>query len=96
MEAQQAANEVNTTKMEEPDEVMTKENPKKVKQGKRLAEYNHRKREELKDQKSKSKSKLTPRQYYGVGAVMAVGSVRHSWLLHLLIQEGRHHQGDSD
>ena len=51
---------------------MTKE-PKKVEAGKRLAEYNRRKREELaKAQKIESKPKPTSSQYYGAGAVMAV------------------------
>ena len=39
--------------------------------GKRLAEYNRRKREELKAQKSESKQVLT----YGIGAVLAVGVI---------------------
>ena len=58
-------------------QVMTKD-PKKVEAGKRLAEYNHRKREELKVQKSKSKQvepMLTLRQYYSIGAVLAVGVI---------------------
>ena len=38
--------------MAEKDQVTTKD-PKKVEAGKRLAEYNHRKREELKTQKGK-------------------------------------------
>ena len=56
-------------------QVMTKD-PKKVEVGKRLAEYNCRKREELKAQKSESKQvepMLTSSQCYGIGAVLAVG-----------------------
>ena len=52
------------------------ESPKKVEVGKRLAEYNCRKREELKAQKCESKQvepMLTSSQYYGIGAVLAVG-----------------------
>ena len=51
-------------KMAEENQVTAKD-PKKVKAGKRLAEYNHRKREELKVQKSEV---LT-------GAVLAVGVI---------------------
>ena len=51
-------------------EVMTK-NPKKVEAGKKLAEWNCRKREEnVQLAKAKSESKLT---YYGTGAVVALG-----------------------
>ena len=57
-----------TTK--EPQQVTTK-NPNKVKVGKRLAEYNRRKREEKKAQSEASKLN----QYYGIGAVLAVGVI---------------------
>ena len=50
---------------------MTKD-PRKVEAGKRLAEYNHRKSEELKAQKSKV---LSSSQYFGIGAVLAVGVI---------------------
>ena len=50
---------------------MTKD-PKKVEAGKRLAEYNCRKREELKAQKSKV---LTSSQYHIIGALLAVGVI---------------------
>ena len=53
-------------------QVMTKD-PKKVEAGKRLAEYNRRKREELKAQKSQVEPKLTSSQCYSIGAVLAVG-----------------------
>ena len=43
-------------------------NPKKVEAGKRLAEYNHKKREE-----QAQKSKVS--QYYGIGPVLAVGVI---------------------
>ena len=49
--------------------------PKKVEAGKRLAEYNRRKREKLKVQKSESKQVLTSSQCYGIGAVLAVGVI---------------------
>ena len=51
---------------------VTTKDPKKVKVGKRLAEYNHKKREELKVQKSKVEDSS---QYYGIGALLAVGVI---------------------
>ena len=60
--------------MERPGEVMMKD-PKRVKQGKRLVEYNARKRVEVEAQKSKSNSKLILSQDYGIGAIMAVGAL---------------------
>ena len=58
-----------TTK--EPQQVTTK-NPNKVKVGKRLAEYDCRKREEKKIQSEASRG---VNQYYGIGAVTAVGVI---------------------
>ena len=55
-------------------QVMTKD-PKKVEVGKRLAEYNHRKREELKVQKGQVEPMLTLSTHYGIGAVLAVGVI---------------------
>ena len=55
--------------MAEENQVMTKD-PNKVEAGKRLAEYNHRKREELTVQKSQV---LNSSQCYSIGAVLAVG-----------------------
>ena len=50
---------------------VTTKDLKKVEVGKRLAEYNWRKREELaKAQKIENKPKLTSIQYYGTGAIM--------------------------
>ena len=60
---------------------------KKVDTGKRLAEYTCRKREELKAQKSESEPKLTSIQYYGAGAVVAIGMLGVRWLLHFQIQD---------
>ena len=60
--------------------------------GKKLAEYNCRKREELaKTQKIEREPELTSSQYYDAGAL------GHSWLLPLpiQIQERKCHQGDS-
>ena len=60
--------------MAEENQVTTKD-PKKVEASKRLAEYNHRKREELKEQKSKVEPKLTLSMCYGIRAVLAVGLI---------------------
>ena len=60
--------------MAEEIQVTTKD-PKKVEAGKRLAEYNHRKREELKAHKSEVEPKLTSSTCYGIGAVLAVGVI---------------------
>ena len=51
---------------------VTTKDPKKVEAGKRLTEYNGRKREELKVQKSQVEPKLTSSQCYGIGAVLAL------------------------
>ena len=63
--------------MTEENQVMTKD-PKKVEASKKLAEYNRRKREVLKAQKSESKRvepMLTLSQCYGIGAVLTVGVI---------------------
>ena len=57
--------------MAEENQVTTKD-PKKVEAGKRLVEYNHRKREKLKVQRSESKEVLTLSRYYSAGAILAV------------------------
>ena len=62
------ANKVIANKMAEQVQQATTRDPKKFEAGKRLAEYNHRRREEMKTQKSKTK--LT---YYFAGAVLAIG-----------------------
>ena len=58
----------------EPQQVTTK-NPKKVEACKRLAAHNRRKREELKAQKQKMGFASEVSQYYGIGAVIAVGVI---------------------
>ena len=60
--------------MAEENEVTTKD-PKKVEAGRRLAEYNHRKREELKMQKSIVEPMLTSSMCYSIGAVLAGGVI---------------------
>ena len=57
---------------------VTMKDLRKVAEGKKLAEYNCKKREELKAQKSKSKQvepMLTLSQCYGIRAVLAVGVI---------------------
>ena len=66
-----AANEV-TTKMAEQQVIM--KDLKKIEGGKRLAEYNHRKRDEL-AKPQKSERKLTLSQYHGTRAVVAIGAL---------------------
>ena len=61
--------------MEIEEQQVTTKDPKEVEAGKRLAEYNRRKRKELKSESKKVKPKLTLSQYYGVGAVVAIGAL---------------------
>ena len=64
-------NQVTSRKLAEENQVTTK-NPKKAEVDKRLAEYNGRKREELKAQK---REVLTSSMCYGIGAILAVGVI---------------------
>ena len=57
----------------EPQRVTTK-NPKKVEAGKRLAESNHKKREAKKREQVKLEASGV-NQYYGIGAVIALGVI---------------------
>ena len=73
-------NEVAANKLAEENQVTTKEpqqvttkNPKKVEAGRRLAKHNHRRREEKKREKALKGEGAN--QYYGIGAVMAVGVI---------------------
>ena len=66
---------------------VTTKNPKKVEAGKRLAESHHKKREVKKREQAKLEASRV-NQYYGIGAVIALG-YRWSWLLHLSNQESR-------
>ena len=65
---------------------VTTKNPKKVEAGKRLAESNHKKREAKKQAKLEASG---VNQYYGIGAVLALGVIGGLWLLHLSNQESR-------
>ena len=59
--------------MKEPQRVTTK-NQKKVEAGKRLAESNHKKREVKKREQVKLEASGV-NQYYGIGAVIALGVI---------------------
>ena len=60
----------------EPQRVTTKD-PKKVEAGKRLAAINHKKREVKKREEQVQLEKTASRvnQYYGIGAVIALGVI---------------------
>ena len=53
---------------------VTTKNPKKVEAGKRLAESNHKKREAKKREQAKLEASGL-NQYYGIGAVIALGVI---------------------
>ena len=67
----QEENKVTANKMAEQVQQVTMKDPKKVEQGKRLAEHSHRKREE-RDRLGKAQSESNI-NYYGAGAVVAIG-----------------------
>ena len=52
---------------------VTTKNPKKVEAGKRLAESNHKKREAKKREEQVKLEASGVNQYYGIGAVIALG-----------------------
>ena len=54
---------------------VTTKNPNKVEQGKRLAENNHKKREAKKREEQAKLEKSGENQYYGIGAVIALGVI---------------------
>ena len=58
----------------EPQLVTTK-NPKKVEAGKRQAESNHKKRKAKKKEEQSKLEKSGVNQYYGIGAVLALGVI---------------------
>ena len=62
------------TVMKEPQRVTTK-NLKKVEAGKRLAAHNHRRREEKKSEQAQAQKGEGVNQYYGIGAVIAIGEI---------------------
>ena len=58
----------------EPQQVTTKD-PKKVEAGKRLAAINRKKREAKKREEQAKLEKIGVNQYYGIGAVIALGVI---------------------
>ena len=58
----------------EPQQVTTK-NPKKIEAGKRLAKHNRKKREAKKREEQVQLEKSGVNQYYGIGAVIALGVI---------------------
>ena len=72
-EPQQVTKELQQQVTKEPQRVTTK-SPKKVEQGKRLAAHNCRKREEQRKEQAKLE-KIGVNQYYGIGAVIALGVI---------------------
>ena len=68
-QVQQMTTRENQVKQENQVQQVTTKDPKKVEVGKRLTKYNRKKREKLKSQK------LDSSQYYGIGAVLAVGVI---------------------
>ena len=54
---------------------VTTKNPKKVEAGKRLAESNRKKREAKKKEEQSKLEKSGVNQYYGIGAVLALGVI---------------------
>ena len=69
-EEQQVTKEPQHITTKEPQQITTK-NSNKVKVGKRLAKYNHRKREKKKAQREASRG---VNQYYGIGFSCAFGA----------------------
>ena len=71
---------------QEPQRETTK-NPKIVEAGKRLAAHSCKKREERRKEQAQLEN-TGVNQYYGIGAVIALGVIgAWSWLLHLSNQE---------
>ena len=66
--------EENQVTKKEPQRVTTK-NPNKVEACKRLAESNHRRREAKKREEQAKLEKSGVNQYYGIGAVIALGVI---------------------
>ena len=73
----------------EPQRVTTTD-PKKVEAGKRLAAINRKKRGVKEREEQVKLEEIGVNQYYGIGAVIALGVIGSlSWLLHLSVQERR-------
>ena len=80
VEPQQITKEPQQVTTKEPQQItkeqqrVTTKNPKKVEAGKRLAESNRRKREVKKREQAKLEASGV-NQYYGIGAVIALGVI---------------------
>ena len=80
VEPQQITKEPHQVTTKEPQQVtkelqrVTTKNPKKVEAGRRLAESNHKKREAKKREQAKLEASGV-NQYYGIGAVIALGVI---------------------
>ena len=59
----------------QPVQRVTTKNPKKVEAGRRLAESNHKKREAKKREERVKLEASGVNQYYGIGAVLALGVI---------------------
>ena len=73
-QAQQVTTKEPKQVTKEPQRVTTKD-PKKVEAGKRLAAINHKKREAKKREEQAQLEKIEVNQYYGIGAVIALGVI---------------------
>ena len=73
--ANKLAEENQVTKEPQRVQRVTTKNPKKVVAGKRLAESNCRKREAKKREEQAKLEKSGVNQYYGIGAVIALGVI---------------------
>ena len=69
--------QVQQEQQQEPKEqqLVTTKDPKKVGAGKRLAAINHKKREAKKREEQAQLEKSGMNQYYGIGAIIAVGVI---------------------
>ena len=76
VQAQQVTKEPQqvTQVTKEPQRVTTK-NPKKVEAGKRLVVHNRRREEQRKEEAKLEKTASGVNQYYGIGAVIALGVI---------------------
>ena len=82
----------------QPVQRVTTKNPKKVEAGKRLAESNHKRREAKKREQGKLEASGNWRpvnQYYGIGAVIALGVIGGLGYYIYQTKKGEHPQGEA-
>ena len=78
----------------QPVQQVTTKNPKEVEAGKRLAESNRKKREVKKQVQLEASTNWRPvNQYYGIGAVLALGVIGGLAYYIYLTKKGEHPQG---